>query len=417
MNKLLTISIAAYNVEDFIEQTLQSLICRKELLDRLEILVIDDGSKDRTSEVARKYEEQYPESMKVITKVNGGHGSTLNYSIMHATGRYFRMLDGDDWYDTDQLEQFLEVLDFVDADLILTPYTRVMEQEQLVINRHFFAQGKKYVLKEDTYQMLEYLHAAEATVRTSLLKENSVHITEHCCYTDDALVSYIILYSNTVIKYDYNVYRYRIGVEGQSVSNEGRISHWKDGYRVVKDVIKNITPDVVECDEKKQEAVYKILCNSLDFQYATLLLLDNYDDVRKLIIDIYRDVYNKNKGFDEYVLRNAWNRYFVESLLFLIPKRYSDNRKIVLVGAGYYGTVALNVLRKLDICVHLICDNNCQYQGDTLEEVPIVSVEKASELTSALYFIAIKNMYEVIYQQLRDLHIEDKNIIFKESIF
>ena len=76
--KLLTISIAAYNVGKFLKKTLDSLCCNEEIRELVEVLVQDDGSNDDTFEIARQYEEKYPTMVKAIHKENGGYGSTIN---------------------------------------------------------------------------------------------------------------------------------------------------------------------------------------------------------------------------------------------------------------------------------------------------------------------------------------------------
>ena len=89
MEKILSVSIASYNVEKFIRKALDSC-CIPEIMDRLEVIVVNDGSTDSTLEIAREYETKYPETFRVIDKKNGGYGSTVNASIRVAAGRYFR---------------------------------------------------------------------------------------------------------------------------------------------------------------------------------------------------------------------------------------------------------------------------------------------------------------------------------------
>ena len=95
MTKLLTVSIAAYNMEKYIRQALDSLLsCRH--AQSIEIFVIDDGGTDHTLEIAKEYAWKHPGTVIPVHKENGGYGSTINYSIEHATGKYFKQLDGDD---------------------------------------------------------------------------------------------------------------------------------------------------------------------------------------------------------------------------------------------------------------------------------------------------------------------------------
>lgn len=109
MDKILTIVIPAYNVENYIEKTIESLII-PEILDDIEILIINDGSLDTTEQKALVYEEKYPDSIRIISKNNGGHGSAINCGIQNATGKYVKILDGDDWVDKIGIQKLVEKL-------------------------------------------------------------------------------------------------------------------------------------------------------------------------------------------------------------------------------------------------------------------------------------------------------------------
>ena len=98
MKKILSVSIASYNVEKILSQTLDSCLV-PEIMDKLEVIVVNDGSKDGTAAVAEEYVKKAPETFVLINKENGGYGSTVNAGIQAATGKYFRLLDGDDWFD------------------------------------------------------------------------------------------------------------------------------------------------------------------------------------------------------------------------------------------------------------------------------------------------------------------------------
>ncbi|MCI9365782.1 MAG: glycosyltransferase family 2 protein [Clostridia bacterium] len=77
MSKILSVSVAAYNVEKFIEKNLDSFV-NSEVRDKVEVLVIDDGSKDKTAEIVSVYENKYPGSIRLIKQSNAGPGSTVN---------------------------------------------------------------------------------------------------------------------------------------------------------------------------------------------------------------------------------------------------------------------------------------------------------------------------------------------------
>ena len=102
--KLLSISIAAYNVEQYLVKTLQSLILDAEHMKVLEVIIVNDGSKDNTSQIGQEYVLKYPDTFKLINQENGGYGSTINTSLAVARGKYYKLLDGDDWYDSENFE-------------------------------------------------------------------------------------------------------------------------------------------------------------------------------------------------------------------------------------------------------------------------------------------------------------------------
>lgn len=84
MSKILTISITAYNVEQYIGQAFDSLIGER-IIDDLEIFMVDDGGTDKTLKISKWFAEKYFDSIFSIHKENGGYGSTINTSIRLAT--------------------------------------------------------------------------------------------------------------------------------------------------------------------------------------------------------------------------------------------------------------------------------------------------------------------------------------------
>ena len=126
MQKLLTIVIPTYNMQDYLHRCLDSLVLKDEqLMSQLEVLVINDGSKDNSSAIGHEYETKFPNTFRVIDKENGNYGSCVNRGLKEATGKYIKVLDADDWFDTDEFVKYLAELLKVDADLVLTDYSIV----------------------------------------------------------------------------------------------------------------------------------------------------------------------------------------------------------------------------------------------------------------------------------------------------
>lgn len=122
--KILTVSIAAYNADWCLKKCLDSFIASK-YLDLLDIIVVNDGSKDNTAAIASEYVKKFSASIRLINKENGGHGSTINTSIDNAMGKYFKIVDSDDWVDTEALDALIELLMKTEADLVINDYNEV----------------------------------------------------------------------------------------------------------------------------------------------------------------------------------------------------------------------------------------------------------------------------------------------------
>lgn len=105
--KVLTILVPVYNTEKYISRCLDSILL-KEILDDIEIITVSDGSKDNSAEIIKKYQKKYPDTVILIEKENGGHGSTINVGIKKATGKYFRVLDSDDWVNSIDFIKFVK---------------------------------------------------------------------------------------------------------------------------------------------------------------------------------------------------------------------------------------------------------------------------------------------------------------------
>ena len=107
--KILSIAIPVYNTEKYIKRCMDSILL-KEIIDDIEIILVNDGSKDNSINIMNEYKDSYPQSVVVIDKENGGHGSTINAALTVASGKYFRVLDSDDWFDSIDFITFVKNL-------------------------------------------------------------------------------------------------------------------------------------------------------------------------------------------------------------------------------------------------------------------------------------------------------------------
>ena len=200
---ILTVSIAAYNVEEYIRETLDSFtnIIGTGLV---EILIIDDGSTDNTAKIAKEYVNKDSNTFKVISKKNGGWGSTVNCGINNSHGKYFKQLDGDDLFNKKNLKEFITFLENSEADLIIS--------------------------MEDVAKFYPYMEMHSSCFKTSLIKD--IRLQEHCFYTDVELMVKAVSKVKSVSYFEKDIYCYRLGRVGQSVSSEGLIKHYKEHEKI-----------------------------------------------------------------------------------------------------------------------------------------------------------------------------------------
>lgn len=219
MNKLLTIVIPTYNMQDYLHNTLNSLLVSEELLPLLEVLVINDGSKDESSVIAHEYETKYPAIFRVIDKENGNYGSCVNRGLKDAQGKYIKLLDADDWYETEALGQLMQALAEMDVDMVLTPFANNYEngdQPECVAQSNLQT-GKVYHFNQCDSKMLFRYVMPMITYRTGLLRDIRYIQTEGIPYTDTEWVFFPQYTIDTFTWFPFPVYHYRIGREGQTM--------------------------------------------------------------------------------------------------------------------------------------------------------------------------------------------------------
>lgn len=219
MGKILSITIPSYNVEKYIDKCVQSMLLDS-ILEDIEILIVNDGSKDSTPKIAKSYVDKYPQTVRLIDKENGGHGSTINAGIREATGKYFKVVDGDDWLNTENLEHFIALLKTRDEDVIASDYLCIRDETYDILAEKKVSSDVSYygnVRNMDKGEVKEVIKMHGLTIRTSILKENNITIDEHCFYVDCEYIAYPMPFVSSVYYDEEFIYMYRLGRNGQSM--------------------------------------------------------------------------------------------------------------------------------------------------------------------------------------------------------
>lgn len=253
--KRISIVVPSYNVEDTLGQTLDSILNTQYVYD-VEVIIVNDGSKDNTEKVAQKYVRDFPGSVRLINKENGGHGSTINIGIEEASGEYFKVIDGDDWVDRNGWNEFLRKLRSIDSDIVVTNYYEVndgtkQKTEVVLGNKNLYGKNKKF---NEIYEVCDIpMHGL--TIRTSILKGNKITIDENCFYVDMEFILLPIPFVDTAVFLEDFVYMYRVAQENQSISSKGWMMHRNDHVKVVKRLLSELNSDACK-NSKKENFLY-----------------------------------------------------------------------------------------------------------------------------------------------------------------
>ena len=297
MGKVLTIAIPAYNADWCLKKCLDSLI-DFQMLARLDIVVIDDGSADQTASIARKYAERYPESVRLHSKANGGHGSGINIAVELARGRYFKVLDADDWILSENLPELLDRLETADADVVLTHFHTIdmMTGRRQVFRTSGIPLNKTIPLSDLVEAGRDALQCATfhgIIYRTAFYRQTGVRLSEGIFFEDHEYATLPFKDVRDVLPLDLFFYQYLIGNAAQSVADQSqvrRIGHIEQVIWSIADCLKN-NPDMPDCSRRY---FYRKLSDLL-LSYYIVAMVKNHDkragrqDVRRLRRELMPD--------------------------------------------------------------------------------------------------------------------------------
>ena len=232
LDKILTIGVPVYNTEKYLDRCLESILFA-ESADKIEVIIVNDGSTDHSLVIARKWEQRFPESIVIVDKENGGHGSAVNAAVNVACGRYFRVLDSDDWFDKDAFTHFLHSIEKESADLVVTKTVveETYRNKQIPYPDYAKAEYNK-VLPFEAVTFMTPVMMPDITYRTEMLQRNYKPLQEKTFYVDNEYNTYPIASVETVLFLDLTVYRYFIGRPNQSMNPENRIRNLEHIRRV-----------------------------------------------------------------------------------------------------------------------------------------------------------------------------------------
>lgn len=309
MTKLLTVAVPVYNTKKYLRRCLDSLL-QNDILDELEIIAVNDGSKDSSLEILKEYKSKFPNTVRIVDKENGGHGSAVNSGIANASGKYFRVIDSDDWVSAENFSEFVHRLSKEDADLVVTDYRREYSLDSRTELFEFsnLEDGKTYEFEDFDIALLsgEYFVMAGSTYKTELLRKCGLSLFEKTYYVDMQYNIVPISEIKTFSYYRLDIYRYMIGRAEQSVSLASFVRNSLDHERVIKFCISFFS----ELQKNASETVilylsvimnyflythYQIFCKHSKKRYASFSSIKAFDAFLK---EASPYLYEKSNGID-----------------------------------------------------------------------------------------------------------------------
>lgn len=241
--KYISFAIPCYNSEAYMEKAINSIL---EGGEDVEIIIVDDGSKDGTRQIAERYQEKYPTIIKAVSKENGGHGDAVNCGLQHAEGLYFKVVDSDDWVDRESLFKILDAIKgFVETDsevdMIISNYVYEkvgMVNKKVIRYDNVLPQNEIFHWDDiGRFRLDQYILMHSVIYRTEMLKLCQLVLPKHTFYVDNIYVYYPLPHVRTLYYLNTDFYRYFIGREDQSVNEKVMIGRIDQQLYVTKTMI------------------------------------------------------------------------------------------------------------------------------------------------------------------------------------
>ncbi len=309
---LLSFVVPSFNAEKYLDKVIPSLLVGG---NDIEIIIVNDGSKDKTLEKANQYKEKCPDIVKVIDKENGGHGSTINEAIKVAQGLYFKCVDADDWLDKDALLKLLAKIKYHHSvnnlpDLYLTNfvYENVSSNQSHVFSLMDYFPKDESVIgwdKVKNFKCKDFFMMHSLVYRLDILKRCKLHLLEHTFYVDNIFVYEPLYFVKSICYLNIDLYRYYIGRIDQSVSVSSMDKNYAHQFRVFKETMLYYSLDDLK---KLNKNHFKHMIHAL---FSIFVLTTYYSTIgdtkkkRKELNELLIEFKTKNKDLYRFLTRKT----------------------------------------------------------------------------------------------------------------
>ena len=320
--KYITFTIPSYNSQEYMRHVIDNLVA---VGDDIEVIIVNDGSKDDTGKIADEYEKKYPTIVKAIQKENGGHGSGVMAGLHNASGLFYKVVDSDDWVETSDVITMIDLIkkhlsENVDIDLYITNYV----YEHAADNSQFSMNYRKYLPIDTVFSWNDIKRIGLETVflmhslmyRTEKLRESGMNLPNHTFYVDDIYAYVPLPFMKNLYYHDLDFYHYFIGRADQSINYDTMCKRYEQQMRVFKIMFESNSLSTLKTYPKHlYQYMWQFLMIIGAVTFMTIVGTKEDKDIRK---KVFKDFQVELKGID----KKLFNKLRYRSLLiiaFLVP--------------------------------------------------------------------------------------------------
>ena len=324
MEKVLSFIVPSYNSEPYLDKCITSFLCEA-VIDKLDVIIVNDGSTDGTANIAEKYCAMYPNSIRLISQENRGHGGALNTGIAAAVGKYLKVIDADDWVITENLPEFVTRLEACDADVVLTPFHTV----DMTTGAKEVRDMPGWTAPEvEIRQILENWKIFEdccvfhgITYCTEFYRQKGNALPEHVFYEDQEYNTIPFCSARCVAVFDLFIYQYLVGNAQQSVAfgtQAKRIGHLET---VIQSMMEYFRKDTSMTDSGRQYLQKKIRSVCLIYM-ATACVYEPEKKQGRRTVRAFAEKLKTDMPDVYQQIRTRYAVYLLMSYLRISPERY-----------------------------------------------------------------------------------------------
>lgn len=214
---LVSVIVPVYNAENYIKECADSLV--NQTLQNIEIIFINDGSKDKSLDILKEYSKKYKSKIRIISTKNNGIGITRNTGLIEAKGEYIYFVDSDDYIALDCLDKMYKIAEEEKADLVISDMYRIYndkdikETEKITFNNGSLIDNKNQLIQIP-------LGPCGKLFKKDII---TTKFAEKLKYEDVPFVASAIKNSKNTVKYNEFLYYYRIHKNSETTSMDKRV--------------------------------------------------------------------------------------------------------------------------------------------------------------------------------------------------